>query len=66
MTAGTKADGALRGPGATTWAFALVACKGIPSMSNADIGLIIVLGPLCLALVVLMLIEFADQRSTRR
>jgi hypothetical protein len=33
-------------------------------MSDFDIGLVVVLGPLALAILVLSLIDFADRRST--
>jgi hypothetical protein len=35
-------------------------------MSPADIGLIVVVGPIVLAVIVLVLIDYADRRSTRR
>jgi hypothetical protein len=35
-------------------------------MSNTDMGLVVVFAPLCVAFLALMLIEYADRRSTRR
>ena len=35
-----------------------------PPMSATDIGLFVVFGPLALAVIVLLLIDFADRRST--